>query len=110
MTVRISWPTTRHWRRWYDSAAWKKRRAYQLRLHPLCAWCLQQGRVRPAVIADHVISHEGDWNLFVLGELQSLCEQCHNRKSAGGEAYSDEIGIDGYPVDPAHPFNLSKTR
>jgi hypothetical protein len=97
------------WRSWYSTARWKKIRSHQLREHPLCQWCLQQGRVRPATIADHIESHGGDYAEFIVGKLQSLCVECHNRKSAGGAArgYSDSIGLDGLPVDPRHPFNAS---
>jgi hypothetical protein len=61
---------------------------------------LEAGRVTPAMICDHVHEHHGDWNAFWLGELQSLCRDCHGYKSRG---YQPDIGIDGFPVDPRHP-------
>jgi len=30
------------------------------------------------MVADHVVSHHGDWNAFITDELQSLCGLCHN--------------------------------
>jgi hypothetical protein len=32
-----------------------------------------------ANVVDHVTPHRGDWNAFVLGELQGLCEPCTSR-------------------------------
>jgi 5-methylcytosine-specific restriction enzyme A len=52
---------------------WQKRRKAQLRAHPLCAFCMKQGRVTVAVVADHVIPHRGAATLFD-GPLQSLCK------------------------------------
>jgi len=40
---------------------------------------------------DHVTPHKGDWNAFVTGVLQSLCEPCH--KSA-----KRQIELRGYTV------------
>jgi len=40
--------------------------------------CLARGSVTVAVVADHVTPHRGNWTLFLTGELQSLCENCHN--------------------------------
>jgi len=61
-------------------------------------------------VADHVTPHNGDWNAFVTGELQSSCEPC--RKSAKREielrGYRTDIGLDGYPTDPNHPFNRAR--
>lgn len=36
-----------------------------------------------------------------------LCVEHHNRDAQQVETrgYADRIGIDGYPVDPNHPFN-----
>ena len=36
--------------------------------------------VTRATHVDHVKPHKGDWNLFCLGELQSLCASCHNSR------------------------------
>jgi len=36
-----------------------------------------RGIVTAANVVDHVTPHRGDWNAFVTGELQSLCEPCH---------------------------------
>jgi hypothetical protein len=40
--------------------------------------CLARGIVIVATVADHIEPHGGNWNLFLTGKLQSLCEHCHN--------------------------------
>jgi len=90
---------------WYWTLRWKKRSAAQLREHPLCARCASKGRVTVAKVADHIVPHKGDWNLFCLGELQSLCKNCHvsGKQSEERLGYSKEIDASGWPKDPRHP-------
>lgn len=95
-------------RTWYGLQIWRNRRAHQLRIEPLCQLCLKAGKTTAAVVADHIEDHHGNWNCFRLGELQSLCEACHERKHGRlGPAYrgSKEVDANGFPVDPHHPFN-----
>ena len=95
----------------YDTARWRRLRAHQLREHPLCRFCLEgRGMVTLATVADHVIAHKGDINKFWLGELQSLCHQCHVSTKAFIEqrGYSPMVGLDGYPVDKNHPCYQSR--
>jgi len=83
-------------------------REHQLRIEPLCRLCDQRGLVVPATVADHIVDHCGDWNQFRLGELQSLCEECHERKhNRLGPALRVSKAVDdnGLPIDPRHPFN-----
>jgi hypothetical protein len=49
-----------------------------LQTEPLCRIYLEAGRVVPATVADHIESHRGDYNAFGLGQLRSLCAECHN--------------------------------
>jgi 5-methylcytosine-specific restriction protein A len=78
---------------------WRRLARHQLREHPLCAACMKIGRVTAATIADHDPPHRGVWNVFRLGRLQS-------RKWADdAHGYSRDIGLDGLPLDPRHPFN-----
>ena len=92
----------------HSTARWKRRRARQLRHFPLCRLCLSLfGKLSVAVVADHVLPHRNDPKLFWNGELQSLCESCHNslkqqQEQGGGMAGSY---ADGTPIDPAHPWN-----
>lgn len=94
-----------HWKDWYSSAGWRKRRAFQLHEHPLCRICLERGKVEPATVADHIEPHHGDINKFRLGDLQSLCKACHDglKRTVEIRGYSTAIGPDGMPVDPQHP-------
>ena len=90
----------------YDSARWRRLRSYQLQTHPLCAFCLQQGKAEPATVADHIEPHHDDVNKFWLGKLQSLCRQCHNasKQQVETRGYYSGCDITGAPLDPRHPF------
>jgi len=78
----------------------------QLIQHPLCKFCLERGIVTRANVVDHVTPHRGDWTDFITGDLQALCEPCHNSAKRQIElcGYSRDVGVDGYPIDPNHPF------
>jgi hypothetical protein len=66
---------------------------------------LVRGQTTLATIADHVVPHRGDWNFFLTGALQSLCETHHNstKRQFDLRGYDAAIGPDGYPLDPRHP-------
>ena len=100
------------WVSWYYRQRWRKRRNRQLQAEPLCAMHLANGEVVPARVADHVIHHEGDPHAFWHGALQSLCFDCHNRHKKHEEAhgFSSAIGLDGWPIDPAHPVYATSDR
>jgi len=66
------------WRKWYALKAWKDRRRDQLQKEPLCRRHLARGEVVAANTANHVEPHRGDWDLFIGGELESLCKTCHD--------------------------------
>src|SRR5262245_42233939 len=103
MTCRENWKL-------YNSKRWKQRRKQQLQTQPLCAMCQASGRITAASVADHIIPHRGDERLFYYGALQSLCETHHNQTKKQQETlgYSREIGLDGWPIDPNHPFYKQK--
>jgi hypothetical protein len=94
-------------RRWRHSARWQNRIKHQLKIEPLCRFCKQQGIVEPATIVDHVVPHRGDQNLYWFGALASLCKPHHDRTKQRVElhGFSNEIGNDGWPLDPKHPAN-----
>jgi 5-methylcytosine-specific restriction protein A len=98
----------RGWRDWYQLERWRKQSRYQLQLEPWCRFCAERGIAMPATIADHVEPHHGNPSAFWFGKLQSLCARCHSGAKAFAErhGYSQEIGSDGYPIDPNHPANL----
>jgi 5-methylcytosine-specific restriction endonuclease McrA len=90
---------------WYGAQSWRNRSKHQRRVEPLCKFCLARGIITPAVVADHVEPHCGDFNKFKLGALQSLCKQCHYREKRIIErrGYSLDTDVDGYPLDRNHP-------
>jgi len=95
------------WDWYYSTSVWLHLRKQQLQAHPLCAMCLQRDGIPvPATVVDHVNPHHGDWTLFRLGKLQSLCKPCHDsaKRVAEIRGYSDAFGLDGFPLDPRHPF------
>lgn len=62
--------------RFYYSAAWKRAREEQLEAFPFCAECN-----RPANVVDHVVPRRVDPSRELdATNLQSMCQQCHNRK------------------------------
>jgi 5-methylcytosine-specific restriction endonuclease McrA len=81
-----------------------RRRAHQLRIEPLCRICLEAGRVVPANVADHVVSHNGDYTAFRLGEQRSLCAPCDNALDRFNRPRF-AVNADGTPSDPRHPWN-----
>lgn len=100
------------YRRLYRSHHWREVRAAHLANHPLCVFCLAQGRITPATVVDHIAPHRGDVGLFFdPGNLQSLCDaqpyRCHSsaKQSEERRGYDKGVGLDGFPVDPRHPAN-----
>jgi len=95
------------YRRWYKTARWQRIRAAQLATEPLCRMCMAQGKITPASVCDHVEPHKGDPVKFWGGPFQSLCDPHHSegKQQIERRGYSNEIGPDGYFVDPNHPSN-----
>lgn len=69
--------------RGYDHR-WRKVRAMQLRRYPLCADCLEAGRVTRATQAHHLVAVR-DGGQHELSNLLSLCATCHSRRTGKGE-------------------------
>jgi 5-methylcytosine-specific restriction enzyme A len=97
----------RGWRDWYQKEDWRRRRRLQLAVEPLCRRCRERGVNTPATICDHVTSHKGNFNLFRLSPLQSLCARCHSsgKRIEDLRGYREDIDGDGWPSDPRHPAN-----
>jgi 5-methylcytosine-specific restriction enzyme A len=95
---------------WYGKQRWRRRARAQLREHPLCKFCQQLGQVTIATVADHVVPHRGDPQLFWFGELQSLCASHHSgtKQQRETRGFATDIGLDGYPLDPMHPWYQRK--
>lgn len=85
----------------YDLQRWKAelRPAY-LAAHAICQHCAERGSVRAGHHVDHIqpISKGGDpWDWH---NLQTLCQDCHNRKTAEDEGKQPKLGcdVDGIPL------------
>ena len=98
------------WRAWYSTRAWKRRRRDQLFCIPWCEPCKAQGRSRRARVANHNPPHRGDRWAFFHGPLESVCKPCHDSaiQRAENEGFRRDVDDDGWPSDPAHPFNRRK--
>lgn len=66
----------------YHSVEWKRVRNLQLMQHPICQECERQGKVTPATVVDHIKPINEGGERLDQRNLQSLCETCHNKKSA----------------------------
>lgn len=81
------------WHGLYSTDRWRELRANQLLREPFCRECAKAGRRTYATVADHIVPHRGDTRLFYdPGNLQSLCERCHNRKTAKERAERRKFG------------------
>lgn len=67
----------------YSSRAWRRKRAAKLARDPLCEECLARGLTKGAEHVDHTLDRRDRPDLAFADEnLRSLCESCHNRKTA----------------------------
>jgi 5-methylcytosine-specific restriction protein A len=95
------------YRHWYWTQRWRRKAKAQLRAYPLCARCQEQGHITAATVADHVEPHRGDEQKFWNGALASLCKAHHSRTKQREEGLGYRVDVDeqGFPLDPAHPWN-----
>lgn len=93
-------------RRGYDARWARFAKAYRER-NPLCRPCQARGRLEPTFAVDHIVPLRQGGAKFDEDNLQPLCETCHNshKQSEDRLGYSRQIGVDGFPVDPRHPFH-----
>lgn len=104
------------WRGWYNTKQWRGpagRRTLQLQRVPWCEPCKRDGKATPATVANHVVPHRGDPLLFWHGRLESVCKECHDSRIQAAEraGFTRDLDDDGWPADPAHPFNrISRDR
>lgn len=87
------------WSAWYAHSRWRRLRRAHLASEPLCRHCLERGVVTPATDVDHIEPHKGNRLKFWSGPFQSLCGECHGRKTAReeGKIVRPTIGADGAP-------------
>ena len=72
---------------------------WQLREHPLCAYCIERLVIRRAVLCVPSRGHHRD-------AIISLCCECHAVTEAhiAQHGFRPDIGIDGLPLDPKHSY------
>lgn len=69
----------------YHSQAWVKLREIKIKQNPLCEECYKNGRLKKAVIVDHILpAKEYPDKRLNIDNLQSLCASCHNKKHGKG--------------------------
>jgi hypothetical protein len=102
------------WTKLYATARWRKRSAFHRKQHPMCAECERQGRTHEAHLAHHITEYwPGATDLhFFFGPLESLCFSCHLEKHGRppSRPYRRDIGLDGIPLDPQHPYWVEERR
>ena len=69
----------------YNTTKWRKFAKRYKEDHPLCVMCEEEGQIRAAYVADHIIRIVDGGEPFDKNNIQSLCEFHHNQKS-GKEA------------------------
>jgi 5-methylcytosine-specific restriction protein A len=97
--------------KFHASAEWRKLSILKRQKDPLCEHCLLAGKTVPAEQVDHKIPPRGDFTLQrAWTNLVSVCASYHSHKTRIGKPrpYSNEVGLDGYPIDPRHPANLTR--
>lgn len=64
------------------TSKWQKASKAFLKAHSLCERCKANGIYTRATVVDHIRPHKGNRELFWdRSNWQSLCKQCHDRKT-----------------------------
>lgn len=66
----------------YHSSEWKRIRAAKLAKNPYCECDQCAGKMNPAHMVDHIKRIEEGGSMTDFGNLQSMSNSCHARKSA----------------------------
>jgi 5-methylcytosine-specific restriction endonuclease McrA len=98
----------------YTTQRWQRLRRRKLGQQPTCEECERYGDRVPAEVVDHIVRIAEGGGVWAMGNLQSLCVGCHNRKSGVERAVQrtrawERRGChaDGTPRDPEHWWNAS---
>jgi len=71
-------------RQWLHSTRWRKASNLHKVKYPLCVECKRHGKITPVYVTDHIIPHNGNYELFWdQSNWQSLCNFCHEEKHKG---------------------------
>ena len=66
----------------YNSKRWRALRKFFIQKHPLCENCKRNGKTTGAQCVDHIKPISLGGSMVDTKNLQSLCNSCHNIKSA----------------------------
>ena len=66
----------------YNSKRWRSVRKYFIKKNPICISCKRKNIDKAAKVVDHILPITMGGSQVDLKNLQSLCESCHNSKSA----------------------------
>lgn len=101
----------------YNTVIWQRLRLAKLNAQPLCEACLAASITTPASHVDHVHNiNDGGPPFPALNGLASMCQPCHNRKTASADGRGQTIarhyaGHDatGTPLCPHDSWGGAKT-
>jgi 5-methylcytosine-specific restriction protein A len=81
----------------YHSKAWRMTRKFYIKENPLCEQCTRDGRITGGQMVDHIkpISYGPISLRLDQSNLQTLCNNCHNKKNAR-ESIEYRKGIKDY--------------
>jgi len=68
--------------KFYQSTPWRKLREKVLQERPMCEECRKHGIMKEAKVVDHIVPIVKGGAPLDESNLQPLCHQCHNAKSA----------------------------
>jgi 5-methylcytosine-specific restriction protein A len=83
---------------------WRELRAAKLEANPTCELQLS-GCESAAVEVDHIKQLRDGGERFDWSNLRSACDACHKQRHGKQKRYG--FDVDGYPLDPEHPWNKS---
>ena len=69
----------------YNTARWRKLRNLYAAKHPLCEECLKKELLVSVKVVDHIVEIKDGGKELDQNNLQSLCSECHNRKTFSNE-------------------------
>ena len=73
------------------NARWRRFREVFLAKHPLCEYCLADGKLEAATVVDHDVPHQGDRAAFWATSFTALCSRHHSgEKRAADARYSGD--------------------
>lgn len=104
------------WRKWYKSKRWQLlRQAVFMRDRFICqrsgVVCMGKSPAPNSPVANHKKPHKGDETLFFdIDNIETVSKEIHDGLIQREEKRKIVIGngIDGRPIDPAHPWNQSR--